>query len=97
MLSMPSSNRRPPGRPRAGDRFHRFGPCGARHRNGDDAVLRRGVRTAVASARPGLPDLVSMKEGRLSSMKGRVMSRGGWPFLTFGCEAGVVIIGIARS
>ena len=30
----------------------------------------------------------------MSSMKGRVLSRGGWPFLTFVCGIGVVIIGI---
>ena len=30
----------------------------------------------------------------MSSMKGRVLSRGGWPFLTFVCGIGVVIIEI---
>jgi hypothetical protein len=33
----------------------------------------------------------------VSSMKGRVLSRGGWPFLTFVCGIGVVITGSGRS
>ena len=40
----------------AADRFELPRAAPADDRNGDDAVLRRGVRTAVASARPRLPD-----------------------------------------
>ena len=37
---------------------------------------------------------VGARVAPMSSMKGRVLSRGGWPFLTFVCGIGVVIIGI---
>jgi hypothetical protein len=40
---------------------------------------------------PLTPDM----ESRLSSMKGRLVSRGGWPFLLFACVSVVVIIGVA--
>ena len=40
-----------------------------------------------------LPGRAHTGEG-LSSTKGRVMSRGGWPFLTFGCPPAAVMVGL---
>ena len=70
----------------------------AKEAAGDKNVLVHGAGIARLALAAGALDelelhvipmlLASMNGGSLSSMKGRVMSRGGWPFLTFGCPAG---------
>ena len=42
------------------------------------------------------PPTESDMEGVLSSMKGRVVSRGGWRFLMFACDVVWVVIGVVR-
>ena len=89
-----------PGTARGNDRFHRRSAtqraCAlATTRSSAPRcprpLPRRGRRRAsVATDCCSTPDM----EGRLSSMKGRVMSRGGRPFLMLGGGVAVVMVGM---
>jgi hypothetical protein len=65
-------------------------------RKGAPVARRPDARSRGKGLVRGRPAARSRRRRRrpVSSMKGRVLSRGGWPFLMFVCGVGVVIVGI---
>ena len=74
-------------------------PAGGRSLVTSRVPLRMETRSEPRRRGPPIaaPAAPSSFRPPVSSMKGRVLSRGGWPFLMFACGVGVVIIGIRGS